>query len=818
MSVICQLMVRNEADRYLTRMLDNASKFADKIMVLDDLSDDKTEEICRSYPKVEFHKSPFDKPMFGVDESQLRNLQWEMTRKIAKEGDWIISQDADETFSDSFIKELPALMAGKFDWYCVRLLDMWSETQYRVDGYWSPLITRLFRFKNESFGYVGNIHCGCVPAFVGKNNNGTARSDLFLNHWGWARQDDKERKYEFYLQRATGINLEHAHSIFMPATLKDFKDQIEWPNVVVATLVRDRAWVIDRWLAGMDSLDYPKEKLSFYFIVNDSTDATLDKIKEWSARNDKAYKRIEIETLSFGNMDNKEHHWEDQKLANMAFMRNRVLGSMFQQFDAEGVFMVDSDIIIRHPRILKHMVGLERPIVSEVFWALWGHTTAQPLPNVWIRGGYEISAEFLTMLRRPGMYPVGGLGACTYISKEIVKKGVSYARVPNLPRDMRGEDRDFCVRATCAGYKLWADTFFTPDHVEKEESLTPEQKTKAALEADKKFDEEVKKFSEWRAKLPRYNQVSLCIMAKNEEANIARAIKSAFPIVDEVVVCDTGSTDKTVEIAKSLGAKVVEFPWDIPTQGFAEPRNKAIRACTKPWILRLDADEMVPRDQLMNVWKLAQVEAVDAYLFPIRNYQENPYEKGWDAKWVLSETLRMFINDERVFYTRLIHEDIDDSLVELGKTRKVNIVRTPVPLYHFGYLKEKHALAEKHDWYYKLAEKQCELTPKDPRPFFVRAIHLYHNKKYEEALELYNKTTELDPKLWGAWNDIGVILFNKKEYQGAKDAFEKAKANISPNSHPDHVKKIDDNLRAIETMFQRLKDAEKNKQVVGVLA
>jgi glycosyltransferase involved in cell wall biosynthesis len=63
MSVIVQLMVRNEADRYLARVLDNASKFADKIIVLDDHSTDKTEEICRSYPKVEFFTSPFEGSM-----------------------------------------------------------------------------------------------------------------------------------------------------------------------------------------------------------------------------------------------------------------------------------------------------------------------------------------------------------------------------------------------------------------------------------------------------------------------------------------------------------------------------------------------------------------------------------------------------------------------------------------------------------------------------------------------------------------------------------------------------------------------------------
>jgi glycosyltransferase involved in cell wall biosynthesis len=542
-------------------------------------------------------------------------------------------------------------------------------------------------------------------------------------------------------------------------------------------------------------------------------------LSAWAKSKDNVYKLVEIETINFGNASDKDHSWEDQKLMNMAFMRNRALGALYK-FTSDALFMIDSDIIIRHPRLLKHLIAVERPIVSEVFWGIWGHKDAQPLPNVWNRGGYEISKDLLEGLKRPGMYPVGGLGACTVIWKEVVEKGVSYTRVWNLPSNMRGEDRDFCVRAACAGYKLWADTHFTPDHLEKPADYKedPDVKAKRLAEEEERAVKEVKQFHEWRAKLPRYNQISLSIMAKNEEANIERAIKSAQPIVDEVVVCDTGSTDRTVEIAKACGARVIEFPWDIPTKGFSEPRNAAIRACTKPWILRLDADEVVPKEQLLNVWKLAQTDGVDAYLFPIRNYQEDPHEKGWDANWVLSETLRMFINDPRIFFTRLVHEDIDDALVELGKTRKVNIVRTSVPLYHFGYLKEKHSLNAKHDWYYKLAERQCELTPTDPRPFFIRAIHLYHSKKYDEALALYEKTVELDPKLWGAWNDIGVIKFNRAQYVEAHEAFLKAKANIGTNSHQSHTKKIDDNLKAIETTLQRLKELEAQKAAQQVPA
>jgi glycosyltransferase involved in cell wall biosynthesis len=814
MSLYVQMMIGNEEGRYLERVLKSASEYADKILVLDDCSTDKTAEICKSFEKVVYQKSPFGKSMFGEDESVIRNLQWELTRQVAKEGDWIISLDADEEFDHNFVKALPELMKLDYDWISVRLLDMWNDNQYRTDGYWSPMITRLFKFKSEQFGYTGKIHTGCVPYYAAASIKGYGRSDLRLKHLGWIKDEDKKRKFDFYIARATGMNLEHAYSIVRNAQLKDFKEEIELPKVVVGCLVRNREWVLPKFLEGLELLDYPKDKLSFYFIVNDSTDQSHEILKQWAIKNDQTYRLVKVETVNFGNTEHKEHTWEDSRLRNMSFMRNRVLQSMKKEFSSDAVFMIDSDIIVKHKELLKHLICLERPVVSEVFWAIWGHTTAQPLPNVWIRGGYEISQEFLTMLKKPGTYPVGGLGACTVLTSEVLDRGITYDRVFNLPHDMRGEDRDFCVRAACAGIKLWADTQFTPDHVERPDLvLTPEQKAFKAKEEEEKSEAEVKKFQEWRSKLPRYNGISLAIMAKNEGENIARCIKSALPIVDEVVVLDNGSTDNTAEIAASLGAKVIKMDWDIPSKGFSEPRNTCIRACTKPWIIRMDGDEMIPKQHLFDIWKLAQSDGVDAYLFSIRNYQKNPFELGWETDWVLSETLRMFINDPKVYYTRLVHEDIDDALMEIGKTRKVNIVRTPFPLYHFGYLRPKDKLNEKHDWYYKLAEKQSELTPKDPRPYFIRAIHLYHNKQYEEALKLYQKTVECDPKLWGAWNDIGVIKFNSGAFVEAKEAFLKASQNIGNNSHPSHKKKIEENLKSIETAISR---AEAAKGVVLV--
>ncbi|MEA2180039.1 MAG: hypothetical protein QOG77_3336, partial [Solirubrobacteraceae bacterium] len=82
--------------------------------------------------------------------------------------------------------------------------------------------------------------------------------------------------------------------------------------------------------------------------------------------------------------------------------------------------------------------------------------------------------------------------------------------------------------------------------------------------------------------------LSLCMIVKDEEEMLPRCLEAAAPAVDEIIVVDTGSSDRTVEIAKSFGANVIEFEW---TGSFADARNVSLEAATGDWLMYLDADE-----------------------------------------------------------------------------------------------------------------------------------------------------------------------------------------------------------------------------------
>ena len=79
--------------------------------------------------------------------------------------------------------------------------------------------------------------------------------------------------------------------------------------------------------------------------------------------------------------------------------------------------------------------------------------------------------------------------------------------------------------------------------------------------------------------------LSLAMIVKNEAANLPRCLASVQGLVDEMVVVDTGSTDDTVAIAESFGARMGHFPW---TDDFAAARNESLRLCTGGWVLVLD--------------------------------------------------------------------------------------------------------------------------------------------------------------------------------------------------------------------------------------
>lgn len=133
------------------------------------------------------------------------------------------------------------------------------------------------------------------------------------------------------------------------------------------------------------------------------------------------------------------------------------------------------------------------------------------------------------------------------------------------------------------------------------------------------------------------NKISLVINTKNEEKNITDCILSAKSVVDEIIVVDMQSTDKTTELAKKLGAKV----YQVDDYHYVEPaRNFALSKATMPWTLVLDADERITEAIRGKIEKLVRSGEYDGYKFPIKNILLGKWIKH--SMWWPDFRLRLF--------------------------------------------------------------------------------------------------------------------------------------------------------------------------------
>jgi len=140
------------------------------------------------------------------------------------------------------------------------------------------------------------------------------------------------------------------------------------------------------------------------------------------------------------------------------------------------------------------------------------------------------------------------------------------------------------------------------------------------------------------------NRLSACLITLNEEQNLPRALKSLQGVADEIVVVDSGSQDRTQEIARELGAKVVVRAWT----DFAQQKNIAGEAASNDWILSLDADEELSPDLRASLlaWKEKEPQ-FSVYEFARRTW----YLGGWvwHTRWYPDFQRKLYRRDKTKF-------------------------------------------------------------------------------------------------------------------------------------------------------------------------
>ena len=192
--------------------------------------------------------------------------------------------------------------------------------------------------------------------------------------------------------------------------------------------------------------------------------------------------------------------------------------------------------------------------------------------------------------------------------------------------------------------------------------------------------------------------LSLCMIVRDEEEMLPRCLAAIAPVVDEIIVVDTGSRDATIEIARSFGARVTEHEW---TDSFADARNISFDAAAGDWLMFLDADEVLVSEDA------EQLRALTGHTWREAFYLvETSYVGGTgDGFATVDNMLRMFRNRPEYRFEGRVHEQISHSLPRYAPGR---IHQTTVRVQHYGYLESVRRSKAKSQRNIDLLRKQLD--------------------------------------------------------------------------------------------------------------
>jgi len=273
------------------------------------------------------------------------------------------------------------------------------------------------------------------------------------------------------------------------------------------------------------------------------------------------------------------------------------------------------------------------------------------------------------------------------------------------------------------------------------------------------------------------------MIIKDEERYLARCLASVKPIVDEMIVVDTGSVDRSKEIAITFGAQVYDYEWE---NDFAAARNFSISKASSEWIFILDGDEVIsPLDydhfnKIVNKAPRAPV----AYSIFTRNYNNLANIVGWvpnDGKypdeeaaigWLPSDKVRLFYGKDQIRFEGGVHELVDPVLKRNG----IEIKKCSIPVHHYGRL-DKEKLDRKGEIYFEIGQKKLAETGDDVNALRELAIQATILERNQEALDLWQRLLAINPfpELAAiAYVNMGTVYSRLGRFEDALDVGEKA--------------------------------------------
>ncbi len=323
----------------------------------------------------------------------------------------------------------------------------------------------------------------------------------------------------------------------------------------------------------------------------------------------------------------------------------------------------------------------------------------------------------------------------------------------------------------------------------------------------------IKKKRKKNVKLKNQALLSACLIVKNEEDFLPACLKSLSSWVDEIVVVDTGSEDKTLSIAKQFSQKVFSTTWN---DDFSEPRNLSLSKASSRWILIIDADEIIhPRDGLI-IRQTLKKHGNCAYTIPTRNYTEKLGIAGWQPDdgnyptlnpdrygyWVTNK-VRLFLNISQLQFKGKIHELVEPSLKQL----RTPILPLPIPVHHYGPLLKSKSRPAKEKMYLEIGKEKIREQSDDAKAYFEYGVQARETGKLNTAEEFFRRCLEINPKYPKVHANLcGILIQQNNCLQALKIGF--AGLDIEPKN-PDILNNLGICYYALESWNQAIQYFEK---------
>lgn len=212
--IVANMVIRNEADKYLKPVLERLASQVDLICVTDDCSDDDSAAIAESYgAKVQVMSTP----IFATNEYALRQASWDFldTQVTNDEPWWVLAIDADEMMYETAHPMRELIEINGFEVISIDFYHMWTPTQFRVDKAWHPHgSSRLFKYYTDGLFKNQALACGSEPMYVQqliRRGRFLQGSGLVMKHLSYMDEEGKRSKYERYAKIDGGLYHANAH-------------------------------------------------------------------------------------------------------------------------------------------------------------------------------------------------------------------------------------------------------------------------------------------------------------------------------------------------------------------------------------------------------------------------------------------------------------------------------------------------------------------------------------------------------------------------------------------------------------------------------